>query len=1004
MARLQCIFHPFISLLLLALLTPPSHALPILKYNVGGFELGDYLPDPVSYLSGVDYYYRPSPKAGLTTGNTHRWAGKNGFSYNIPTGPGSYVVQLVFAEIFKPTQAVGKRLFNVAIEDKVVLKNFDVFKEAGANTELTKTYENVVVADNTLTIACMQGPAENPMLSAIIIKRTDGSDIPIGETFGGEGLGEKTQFTDKKFDHQAHAVAGDTYVATDFNNDGVADALLDGSLSHSHYNNPQTGESGYIAKYEWTVGDKLISNKQTFTNKFTIGVTDVKLTVTDQTGDVASAYTQVKVFPATAGGAYCYYYLGATTSDINQRPDEGHAANIIHFQNDEFPYSKKDNTGGNAVWATRCVTYFTSVVTKQYKFSIKYKGGGAILLVNGVQKIAGGPSVNALKTIDAVVTIGVESAAVHVVFFKSAATFDPSLTFLIDNFIAPPSTIGYRASEILPTISSISTSTASIGGGGQLQIIGTGFFNGVSVSIGNFKPEFILVSSSQIVVSSIPSAAQAAANPVYIIITNAAGNSNAFELKYTNVVKAGVAWDQTFFKTGSGGKFVIKQVTSVAIGPDGKYYMGSVSGFVTQLGVGKNLIVQSQCKSKKIGQGRAILGIALNPKSTALRVYVTTSKLYWGFGALGPDGWANGAVESFVGGCGCLCYEKKVISGLPVSNHDHGVNSLLFLNNGDLLISVGGSTNAGHNTPGNKLGGYPESPLSGAILIAKLSKGGGFNGKITYNQYGDSAAAVQTGGDVSVYAPGFRNCFGMTIRTNGQVWATDNGGNFGYGDVSVSCTKHEKFKKKMFDELNLVIPGSFYGHPNRNRKQCSFGSGVKPKATMVSSTPGVVEYTSNVFQGELKGELILAKYAASGSGKTWRTKVVNNNVNLIQMTDYSGLNVINGLHGELVMPRVQQGFIAVLKPKYGSLGTAPYVIAVSPRRGVAGMQVFVSGENFANGVVVKFGANVATDVKVVENGHGLFCKVPPGSGAVSVVVALGVQSSPVIAGYDFIYV
>ncbi|KAI0557070.1 IPT/TIG [Gracilaria domingensis] len=171
---------------------------------------------------------------------------------------------------------------------------------------------------------------------------------------------------------------------------------------------------------------------------------------------------------------------------------------------------------------------------------------------------------------------------------------------------------------------------------------------------------------------------------------------------------------------------------------------------------------------------------------------------------------------------------------------------------------------------------------------------------------------------------------------------------------------------------------------------------------MVSATTGVVEYTSNVFHGDLKGELILSKYAASGSGTTWRTKVKDNNVNLIQMTGYSGINVINGLYGELIMPRVQQGFVAVLKPKY-SAGSAPFVIAVTPRRGVAGSQVYVSGENFVEGSVVKFGGTVAT-VKSFVSKNGMFVTVPPGKGAVSVVVSYGVSSSSVYPGYDFIYV
>jgi glucose/arabinose dehydrogenase len=46
-----------------------------------------------------------------------------------------------------------------------------------------------------------------------------------------------------------------------------------------------------------------------------------------------------------------------------------------------------------------------------------------------------------------------------------------------------------------------------------------------------------------------------------------------------------------------------------------------------------------------------------------------------------------------------------VISGLPVSNHDHANNDLAFAHDGRLLISVGSNTNGGLPSPG--LGYFP---------------------------------------------------------------------------------------------------------------------------------------------------------------------------------------------------------------------------------------------------------------------------------------------------------
>lgn len=1006
---------------ILATLLSLTHAEPVavLKINAGGLPIGDYLGDPSSFVTGANKFYRGPVKAGLTVGNSHRWGNIEGFAYNFPTGPGTYDIDLVFAEVFGPAKAVGKRIFDVAIEDTVVLKNFDVFKEAGSgDKEITKSFKAVAIKDDELSVAFIKGTIENPMVSAIIIKSTDGSDIDVGEIVTGEGTGAPITDPEKEFDHQAHAVTGGPYLETDFNNNGFATIAIDGTLSHSHYNNAETGESGKIVSYTWILQTngptgpekETISTKPIFSYDFPVGTSKLQLNVKDQTGDVASAPTEVKVLPSTAGGAYCYYYnnrdspLPKDLDDPVVRPDEGHSSNLIDFQPDEFPYSKKDEDGGTSPWAVRCVTDYVSPVTKQYKVCVKYQGAEATLFVNGGQKKQSGASEDAPTTACTTVTLKEGKNPVQILYYKSSDTASPQLSFLVDDKVAPASSLGFSASNIIPTISSISSLSVSPEGGGQLQIIGTGFFNSVIVKIGASEPTFRKISSTELVITDVPSEASAGSPEVNILIVNKAGSSNKLGLTYSADAKKGVSWEQTFFKTPGNAKFSIKQVTSIAIGPDSNYYMGSLFGYVSKVVVNRDLVVTSECKSDPIGASRAILGIAFNYASPTFRAYVTANSLYWASGGPfkgKPEGWANGAIETLTAGCGCLCYEKKIITGLPVSNHDHGVNSLMF-KDGDLFISVGGFTNAGHNTPGNKLGGYPDNPLSGAILIAKLSKGGAFNGKITYDQYTNAETSKQTGGDVSVYASGLRNCFGMTEHTNGKIWATDNGGNFGYGDVSVSCTEHKNFATKQFDELNLIEKGNFYGHPNRNRKECVFGTGVPPKATVVSSTTGVVEYTSNAFLGSLKSELVLSKYAASGSGVTSRTTVAGDNINLIQMGDYSGLNVVNGLHGELIMPRVQQHFVAVLKPKY-TAPSGPFVIAVSPRKGIPGATVFVSGENFVAGLTVKFGAAAATGVKLVGS-TGFFCKVPAGSGKVSVVVTVGGVSSKVYPGFDFIYV
>lgn len=998
--------------LLFLLLLVPVYAVSELKFNAGALKRGGYDDDPSSYVSGSNRKYRGPDKPGLTVGNSHRWGDVDGFAYDFPLGDGVYDIDLIFAEVYGPNQKAGVRVFDVDIEDDTVLENFDVFKEAGADTEITKTFTGITVDDGSLTISFMRIKAKNnPMVSGLKIRRQNGDDLSLDGVITGEGTGSTAPPIKSDFDHQSHAVAGGPYKETDYNNDGVCRVKMDGTLSHSHYNNPDTGESGRIVSYKWTVGGSVISTKPVFTDRFKVGITEVFLTVKDQKGDTATARTNVLAYPSTAGGAYCYFYPGATNLSKSflsgQRPVEGHSTNALDYDDDEFDYSGRDEK----IWAARCVTDYTSLNTTRVKFSIRYQGAGAVLYVNRGLKTSGGVTGIEPRSISKRVTVRAGKNVLQIMYYRNGDS--GSLQLLVGNKVVTPKQLAFKSSSIVPAISSISPKTVDPTGGGQLQIVGTGMFNNPVIRFGrtSFTPSFNKVSATELVINSIPTQAEAGgADSVDIWVTNDAGVSNKVQLVYAETTKRGVAWQQTYFKSSSGNKYSIKQITSVAIGPDANYYMGSLAGYVLKVKADKDLIVNGQCTGPNLGRGRAVLSLAFYHKSKTFRVYVSTSTMYWAKD--GPfkddeEGWANGAVESLTEGCGCLCYEKKVVTGLPVSNHDHAVNEITFLNNGDMLIAVGGSTNGGHNTPGNKLGGYPESPLSGAILLATLSDGNSFDGEIRYDQYTNPETCKKTKGDVEVYVSGLRNCFGVVEMTDGEIWGTDNGGNFGYGDVSKNCREEVRFTVKEYDELNRIVKGKYYGHPNRNRgqkdsQQCvhsNFGDHEAAMEQIQSSTPGIVEYTSNAFSGGLKNEIILSKYAASGTGVAFRYS--RSERKLVAMAPYSGLRVVNGLHGELIMPRVQQGFVAVLKPKYEK-PSGPMVIAVSPRKGTGGKRVFVSGENFKTGLTVRFGDKVGTNVGDVKS-TGFFVDVPSGSGKVAVEVEVNGVSSGTVAGYDFIY-
>ncbi len=71
--------------------------------------------------------------------------------YNLPLTDGTYNLTLYFAERF--WNEAGKRVFDVSVEGKLQLDNFDIFAESGGkNTAITQTFENISVTDGNLTI------------------------------------------------------------------------------------------------------------------------------------------------------------------------------------------------------------------------------------------------------------------------------------------------------------------------------------------------------------------------------------------------------------------------------------------------------------------------------------------------------------------------------------------------------------------------------------------------------------------------------------------------------------------------------------------------------------------------------------------------------------------------------------------------------------------------------------------------------------------------------------
>jgi beta-galactosidase len=98
--------------------------------------------------------------------------GRAQLSYQFPVPDGDYLVELYFIEPWLGTgggyDATGMRLFDVAINDKIVLKDLDIWKEVGHDALLKKTVK-VKIKGGNLKISFPEVKSGQALISAIAI-------------------------------------------------------------------------------------------------------------------------------------------------------------------------------------------------------------------------------------------------------------------------------------------------------------------------------------------------------------------------------------------------------------------------------------------------------------------------------------------------------------------------------------------------------------------------------------------------------------------------------------------------------------------------------------------------------------------------------------------------------------------------------------------------------------------------------------------------------------------
>ncbi|WP_420461393.1 PKD domain-containing protein [Neolewinella sp.] len=143
---------------------------PTMTYQGNTFSADASFTGGKSYTNGqarVPQLYRSERSAGAPFT----------FAYNVPVADGNYRVRLHFAEIYQGAQGggaggVGSRIFDVTLENRLVLDNFDIFAEVGAETVTVREY-TVSVTDGAVNLLFDSSPevggADQPKLSALEI-------------------------------------------------------------------------------------------------------------------------------------------------------------------------------------------------------------------------------------------------------------------------------------------------------------------------------------------------------------------------------------------------------------------------------------------------------------------------------------------------------------------------------------------------------------------------------------------------------------------------------------------------------------------------------------------------------------------------------------------------------------------------------------------------------------------------------------------------------------------
>ncbi|MFS4438004.1 carbohydrate-binding protein [Paracoccaceae bacterium GXU_MW_L88] len=315
-----------------------------------------------------------------------------------------------------------------------------------------------------------------------------------------------------------------------------------------------------------------------------------------------------------------------------------------------------------------------------------------------------------------------------------------------------------------------------------------------------------------------------------------------------------VAFDTTTQLDGFGdGAF---GYTTIEFGPDGKLYVGTITGEIHRWDVNADGSIdkasQETLSLDYLEEGtdrRGIVGMVFDPNDPNTIWITDNAPIPRESKAYSTPEFSGRVSKITLGDNGDFdtATAETFAFGFPRSGGDHLTNSLEFRKNPDFgqadepeyLLYLSQGSNSAAGDPDNAWGNRPERLFNAAILeidISQEAPAGGFDVRTEpidyddvptttfpdsdfnddgtypgmYNPYADDAV-------VKIYATGVRNAYDLVWHSNGNLYVPTNGTASG-GKTPTDPTQPGldttiTNSPKQYDYLFTVDEGGYYGHP-----------------------------------------------------------------------------------------------------------------------------------------------------------------------------------------------